>query len=318
MMAATREPHLIDRLPPVRGTLTADAPLARYVWFRVGGPADVLFQPADADDLAAFLASVPADVPVTVIGTGSNVLIRDGGVDGVVVRLGKAFSAIAVEGKSVRAGAGATDPNVAKAARDAGLAGLAFLSGVPGAVGGAVRMNAGAYGHEIKDVFVSATAVDRNGTIHTLGPGDLGFSYRHSDLADDWIVTDAVFRGTPGERTAIAAEMDRIQAAREETQPIRTRTGGSTFKNPPGAKAWELVDAAGCRGLAVGGARVSEKHTNFLVNEGGASARDIESLGEEVRRRVAADSGVVLDWEIKRIGRPPAGTPSAIDKETAS
>jgi UDP-N-acetylenolpyruvoylglucosamine reductase len=272
MMAATRTPTLIERLPAVRGALTADAPLARYVWFRTGGPAEVLFQPADAEDLAAFLAAKPVDTPVTVLGTGSNLLIRDGGVDGVVIRLGRPFAQVRVDGNAVVAGGAAQDANVAKAARDAGLAGLAFLSGIPGTVGGAVKMNAGAYGTDVGDVLASATVLSGDGTLRRLNADALGFAYRHSNLPDAAVVVEAAFNGAPGDRAAIAADMARIQAAREDTQPIRTRTGGSTFKNPPDAKAWELIDAAGCRGLAMGRARVSEKHTNFLVNEGGATA----------------------------------------------
>jgi UDP-N-acetylmuramate dehydrogenase len=276
-------------------------------WFRVGGPAEVLFRPADRDDLAAFLADKPDDVPVTVIGVGSNLLIRDGGVPGVVIRLGRGFSEISVipgESPRVVAGAGALDVTVAMTARDAGVSGLAFLSGIPGTIGGALRMNAGAYGLEMKDVTETADALDGKGGLHRLSLADLGLSYRHSAVAEDWIFLSAVLHGSTGDPAVIAAEIAEIQAQRESSQPIRTRTGGSTFANPPGAKAWELIDRAGCRGLKRGGAMVSEKHCNFLVNTGEATAEDIESLGEEVRRRVERHSGVVLEWEIRRIGIP--------------
>lgn len=316
MMAAERALRLIDRLPAVRGRLRADVPLARYTWFRVGGPAEVLFEPADADDLAAFLAARPDGVPVTVLGVGSNLLIRDGGIPGVVVRLGRAFATCAVAGTCLRVGAGATCPNVAKAARDAALAGLEFLSGVPGSLGGAVRMNAGAYGSEIAAVFVSAAALDARGGRHAVGGETMDFAYRHSALAEDWIVVEATLAGRPDDAAAIAARMDDIQARREATQPIRTRTGGSTFTNPPGARAWELIDRAGCRGLRRGGAVVSEKHCNFLVNAGGASAADLEGLGEEVRRRVFETTGHRLEWEIRRIGVPAALRPTVVAEGT--
>jgi len=315
MMAAERALRLIDRLPAVRGRLRADVPLARYTWFRVGGPAEVLFEPADADDLAAFLAARPAGVPVTVLGVGSNLLIRDGGVPGIVVRLGRTFAACAVEGTTLRVGAGATCPNVSKAARDAALAGLEFLSGVPGSLGGAARMNAGAYGSEIAAVFVSAVALDARGGRHALGGEAMHFAYRHSALAEDWIVVEATLAGRPDDAAAIAARMDDIQARREATQPIRTRTGGSTFTNPPGARAWELIDRAGCRGLRRGGAVVSEKHCNFLVNTGGASAADLEGLGEEVRRRVLDATGQRLEWEIRRIGVPASSRPTVVAED---
>ncbi len=306
MMAALRHTHLIERLPVVRGRLRADVALARYTWFRVGGPAEVLFEPADGDDLAHLLAGRPAGVAVTVLGVGSNLLIRDGGIPGIVVRLGRAFAKTRVEGTLLRTGAGATCPNVAKAARDAGLAGLEFLTGVPGSIGGAVRMNAGAYGGEIAAVFASATAIDGQGERHALDVGAMDFAYRHSALAEDWIVVEATLAGQPGDPAAIAARMEDVQARREETQPIRTRTGGSTFTNPSGMRAWELIDRAGCRGLRRGGAIVSEKHCNFLINTGGASAADLEGLGEEVRRRVFDATGCRLEWEIRRIGVPAA------------
>lgn len=306
MTAAALSPtsSLLDRLPPVRGRLTADAPLAGVTWFRVGGAAEVMFRPADADDLAAFLAGVPADVPVTVIGVASNLLVRDGGVPGVVIRLGRGFADITADGETVTAGAAALDLNVAKVACGADLGGLEFLSGIPGTIGGALRMNAGAYGREIRDVLVSATAIGRGGRVHTFGLEDMGFTYRHCALPPDLIFTGAVLRGTPDSLDAVAARMDEIQAKRSDSQPVRSRTGGSTFKNPAGGRrAWELIDAAGCRGLRIGDAQVSEMHCNFLLNLGNATAAELEALGEEVRRRVLETSGVALDWEIKRIGK---------------
>ena len=304
MAASSRAPHLIDRLPKVRGRLTADAPLAQVTWFRVGGPAEVLFRPADVDDLSAFLAAKPADVPVTVIGVASNLLVRDGGIKGVVIRLGRGFVEIAAEGESIAAGAGALDLNVAITAREAGIAGLEFLSGIPGTVGGGLRMNAGAYGREFKDVLHSAVALDPHGTRRELALSDLDLSYRHCGLPEDWIFIAARFAGRKGDPLAIARRMNEIQSAREESQPIRSRTGGSTFANPPGRKAWALIDQAGCRGLSRGGAMVSEKHANFLINTGDASAADLEALGEEVRARVKDREGVALEWEIKRVGVP--------------
>jgi UDP-N-acetylmuramate dehydrogenase len=301
------EGRLVDRLPPVRGRLTENAPLAPVTWFRVGGAAEVMFRPADTDDLAAILAAKPADVPVTVIGVASNLLVRDGGVPGIVVRLGRGFVDVAVEGTTVRAGAGALDLNVALACRDAGVAGLEFLSGIPGTIGGALRMNAGAYGGETKDRVVRAVALDPAGKRHEIAAADLGLAYRHCGLPEDWIFVEAVFEGDRGDAAAIGHRMVEIQAAREASQPIRARTGGSTFANPPGDKAWRLVDAAGCRGLRRGGAMISEKHTNFMINTGEATAADLEGLGEEVRRRVFETSGVKLDWEIRRIGRPLPG-----------
>ncbi len=297
--------HLIHRLPPVRGRLTADAPLAGITWFRVGGPAEVLFRPADPDDLAAFLAGCPADIPVTVIGVASNLLVRDGGVPGVVIRLGRGFADVAVDGALVTTGAAALDLNVALACRDAGVTGLEFLSGIPGTIGGALRMNGGAYGRELSDVVVSATALDRAGTLHRLDRDGLGLSYRHCALPEDWIFTGAVLRGETGEPAVIDRRMQEIATARADTQPVRARTGGSTFANPPGHKAWQLIDRAGCRGLTVGGAQVSEKHCNFLLNLGAATAADLENLGEEVRRRVFETSGIELRWEIRRIGTAP-------------
>jgi UDP-N-acetylmuramate dehydrogenase len=299
---------LIDRLPAVRGRLTADAPIGPLTWFRVGGPAEVLFRPADPDDLAEFLAATPRDIPVIVIGVGSNLLVRDGGILGVVIRLGRGFAEITPKAEGeVCTGAGALDLNVALTAAEAGVAGLEFLSGIPGTVGGGFRTNAGAYGSEFKDLLVSAEAVDRCGKVHRATPTELGLSYRHSEVPEDWIFTGAVFRGTPGDRAAIAERLAEIQAAREASQPIRARTGGSTFANPPGHKAWELIDRAGCRGLSLGGATVSEKHANFLINTGGATAADLEGLGEDVRRRVYDHCGIMLEWEIRRIGEPAAG-----------
>ncbi len=300
--------ELMGRLPPVRGRLTPNAAIGPMTWFRVGGPAEVLFRPVDEADLADFLKALPADVPVTVLGVGSNLLVRDGGVPGVTIRLGRGFAEVTAEDEQVRAGAGALDLNVALTAAEAGVAGLEFLSGVPGTIGGGLRMNAGAYGGEVKDILVEAGAVDRSGTVHRVPAAELGLSYRHSDAPNDWIFTGAVLRGRRGDPAEIAARMDEIKAAREASQPIRTRTGGSTFANPPGDSAWRLIDAAGCRGLTRGGATVSEKHTNFLINTGNASAADIEGLGEEVRRRVHAQFGVVLEWEIRHVGRHAAGS----------
>ncbi len=315
-MMPVRKPvgSLLERLPPVRGRYAENVPLAPITWFRVGGPAAVMFRPADVDDLAAFVAAKPADVPVTVLGVGSNLLIRDGGIRGVVVRLGRAFADILVDGDVIVAGAGALDVNVARVALDAGIGGLEFLSGIPGTVGGALRMNAGAYGAEFKDVLVTARAVDDDGRVRVLQPADLGFAYRRCAVPADWIFVDAVLRGSPDDRRAIGRRMEAIRAARESTQPIRSRTGGSTFANPPGAKAWELIDRAGCRGLAIGGAKASEQHCNFLVNTGDATAADLERLGEEVRRRVLVATGVTLAWEIHRVGvaaedRPREVTP---------
>jgi UDP-N-acetylmuramate dehydrogenase len=294
-------PELTAAAPKLRGRLLANQPLADITWFRVGGPAQVLFTPADEEDLAYFLASVP-DQPVNVIGLGSNLIVRDGGVPGVVIRLARGFNEVKVEGEVVVAGTAVPDVKVARAAADAGLSGLAFYRGVPGAIGGALRMNAGAYGGETKDVLVEARAVDRAGKVHVLSNAEMGFSYRHSTPPDEFIFTRAVYRGTPGDAALIAAEMENITERREATQPIKSRTGGSTFKNPPGHKAWQLIDTAGCRGLVVGDAQVSELHCNFLINRGNASAADVEGLGEKVRRRVKENSGIELEWEIKRIG----------------
>jgi UDP-N-acetylmuramate dehydrogenase len=301
MALATSTPHLIDRLPRPRGRLTADAALGPQTWFRAGGAAEVLFRPADVEDLATFMAGLPSDVPVTVLGVGSNILVRDGGVKGVVIRLLRGFTGISVEGHEIVAGAGALDLNVALTARDHGLAGLEFLSGIPGTIGGALRMNAGAYEGDLAQVFVSAEAVDRAGKVHAVAADAMGFSYRHSEAPADWIFTAARLRATPGDQLAIARRIAEIDAARTVSQP-RSRTGGSTFVNPPGRKAWQLIDQAGCRGLRIGAAQVSEKHCNFLINLGEATAGDIEGLGEEVRRRVQEKTGVQLEWEIRRIG----------------
>jgi UDP-N-acetylmuramate dehydrogenase len=295
-------------LPPVRGSITRDALLKDLVWFRAGGPAEVLFRPADADDLAAFIAARPADLRVSVIGVGSNLLVRDGGIPGAVVRLSSAFGKVETfvgeeGGLRVRAGAAALDGAVARAAADAGIAGLEFLRGVPGTIGGALKMNAGCYGREIKDIFVEATAIDGKGNKIALSAADMTFEYRKAKGAsDDLIFIEAVFEGTKDDPAAIRARMEELSANREASQPIKSKTGGSTFKNPPGHKAWQLVDEAGCRGLKIGGAQVSEKHTNFLINTGDATASDLEALGEEVRKRVLEKSGVTLEWEIKRVG----------------
>ena len=291
-----------------RGRLTPQAPLAPLVWFKTGGAAQWLFEPADARDLADYLRVLAPDVPVMALGLGSNLIVRDGGVPGVVVRLGKSFAGVrAVDAVTLDCGGGASGVLVSSSARDQGIAGLEFLRSIPGTVGGFVRMNGGAYGREVKDVLVDCDVVLRSGEAVTLSCADLGYAYRHSDLAEGAIVVAARFRGVPGEPAAIQAEMDRIAAAREASQPLRTRTGGSTFKNPPGHKAWELVDRAGCRGLALGGAQVSEKHTNFLINTGDATSAEIEALGELVRDKVRAMNGVDLQWEIKRVGNQASG-----------
>jgi len=292
-----------DMLPPVRGSLVRGAPLKDLVWFRAGGPAEVLFRPADAEDLADFLAARPQDLRVSVIGVGSNLLVRDGGIPGAVVRLSSAFGKIETDGTRVRAGAAALDGAVARAAADAGIAGLEFLRGVPGTIGGALKMNAGCYGKELKDVFVEATAIDGKGNKVRLSAADMAFEYRKArGAADDLIFIEAVLEGTRDEPGAIRARMEELSANREASQPIKSKTGGSTFKNPPGHKAWALIDEAGCRGLKIGAAQVSEKHTNFLINTGETTAAELEALGEEVRKRVKDKSGITLEWEIKRVG----------------
>jgi UDP-N-acetylmuramate dehydrogenase len=307
MMTAPRAPDFLATLPPTRGRIAADAPLAPFTWFRAGG----LLRPADAADLSAFLAALPHTVPVHVLGACSNLIVRDGGLLGVTIRLARGFNAITVEPDGVVAGAAALDATVAEHAAAAGLAGLEFLCGVPGSIGGAVAMNAGAYGGDISSVFDWAEIVTRSGEIVRLNDSALGFAYRHANLPPDGVVVRARLRATPGDKATIAARMAEIRTAREASQPVRARTGGSTFRNPDGMKAWELIDAAGCRGLARGGAQVSEKHTNFLINTGDATSADLEGLGEEVRRRVFAASGIRLEWEIKRIGIP-AAKPEAV------
>ena len=289
-------------LPALRGQATAGGALADFIWFRTGGPAEWLVRPADVADLAAFMAALDPAMAVFPIGVGSNLIVRDGGVPGVTVRLPKSFAKVAVEGDLVRAGGAAMGISVASGARDAGISGLEFLRGIPGTVGGAVRMNAGAYGRDVSDILVAYTVVTRDGDVRELPASALDYRYRHSALPEGAVVVEAVFRGTLGDPAMIGAEMDRIAAEREASQPLRSRTGGSTFKNPPGERAWALVDRAGCRGLTRGGAQVSEKHCNFLLNLGGASSADIEALGEDVRARVLAETGVALEWEIQRVG----------------
>lgn len=301
---------LQSAMPELRGKLSANASLADVTWFRVGGPAQVMFIPADEADLAYFRKHLPRDVPMYVIGLGSNLLVRDGGVPGVVVRLGRGFGEIKIEdGGRLRAGTAVPDVKVARAAAEAGIRGLAFYRGIPGSIGGALRMNAGAHGHETKDCLVGARAIDPAGTVHVLSLADMGFTYRHSAIPSDWIFTDATFEGQPGDPGEILKEMDAVAEYREKNQPIKERTGGSTFKNPPGNSAWKLIDQAGCRGLRVGGAKVSEMHCNFLINDKQATGEDVETLGETVRARVGATSGVTLDWEIIRLGVPKPGRP---------
>jgi UDP-N-acetylmuramate dehydrogenase len=297
--------ELLKHLPEVRGRLEADAPLADLTWFRVGGPAEVLFTPADEADLAGFLQATPRHVPVYPIGVGSNMLIRDGGVKGVVIRLGRGFGDISVEnGYRVRVGTAVPDVRAARFAADNGIDGLTFLRGIPGTIGGALRMNGGAYGGETRDVLIEARAVDREGKIRVLSNADMKYSYRHCGAPEDLVFTQALLQGKPGVTEDILAAMDKITASREATQPVKSRTGGSTFKNPPNNKSWQLIDQAGMRGFAIGPAKVSELHCNFLINEGGATAAQIEELGETIRKRVKDSSGIDLDWEIKRIGIP--------------
>lgn len=296
--------RFLDRLPPVRGRLRAEVPLAPRTWLRVGGPAQAVFEPADLDDLVAFLRDRPGDVPVTPIGVASNLLVRDGGIAGVVLRLSGPLAGVEVRGDRLVVGGGASDRNIAVHALKAGLAGLEFFIGIPGTLGGAVRMNAGAFGGESAEVVEHITALDPQGSLHELSRADLGFAYRRSALPEGWIVVSARLKAVPGDADAIGRRMTAIKAEREAGQPLRVATGGSTFKNPPGEKAWRLIDAAGCRGLRQGAAMVSEKHCNFLINTGGASAADIETLGERVRARVREHSGIELEWEIHRVGRP--------------
>ena len=312
-MAAREQQSLIDRLPAVRGSYKLDAPLSKITWFRVGGPAQVLFAPRDEEDLSSFLQTLPEDIPVTVMGVGSNLLVRDGGIEGVVIKLGAAFAKVEIlEDHRVRAGAAAFDVAVAKKAMEASIAGLEFFRGIPGTIGGALRMNAGAYQRETKDVLIQAVGYDRSGKKVEFNQKDMGFSYRHSSAPDDVLFVSALFQGVKGDRAEIASRMEGITEARESSQPVRERTGGSTFKNPGtdesgGRKAWQLIDAAGCRGVSIGDAQVSEQHCNFLINRGSASAKDLEQLGEKVRSEVAKSTGINLEWEIRRIGRPLDG-----------
>jgi len=295
-------PAIKRGIPDLRGRLMSNQSLAELTWFRVGGPAQLLFMPEDEADLSYFLKNLPAEIVVTVIGLGSNLIVRDGGVEGAVIRLGRGFNEIAIEGTRIRAGAAVPDVKIARSAHEAGIAGLSFLRGIPGGIGGALRMNGGAYGRETKDALVEARAVDRQGRIHEVTNADMHYAYRHCGAPDAYIFTQALFAGTRGDPATIAVEMEKITEAREATQPVKSRTGGSTFKNPPGHKAWQLIDSAGCRGLRIGNAQVSEMHCNFLINLGNATAADIETLGETVRQRVKDKSGVDLEWEIKRIG----------------
>lgn len=307
-MTTTLADELKAKIPGLRGRLIANASLADITWFRVGGPAEVLFTPADEADLALFLQHLDPAIPVFVIGLGSNLLVRDGGVPGIVIRLGRGFGDVKAEpGHRVRAGTAAPDVRVARVAAEAGIAGLAFYRGIPGSIGGALRMNAGAHGSETKDVLIAARAVDRQGTIHGLSLADMKFTYRHCGIPGDWIFTEALYQGTPGDPAEILAAMDEVATYREKNQPIKERTGGSTFKNPPGNSAWKLVDAAGMRGFRVGGAKVSEMHCNFLINDANATGEDVETLGETVRARVKATSGITLEWEIIRLGRAKDG-----------
>src|SRR5208282_3525098 len=294
-------PVVKNSMADLHGRLIANQSLKELTWFRVGGPAQLLFMPEDEADLSYFLSNLPGKIAVTVVGLGSNLIVRDGGVPGVVIRLGRGFGDVAVEGTRIRAGAAVPDVKIARAAQEAGITGLSFLRGIPGAVGGALRMNGGAYGRETKDALVEARAVDRQGRVHVLSNGDMGYAYRHCGAPADYIFTQALFAGERGDPAVIAAEMEKITESREATQPVKSRTGGSTFTNPPGRKAWQLIDAAGCRGLRIGGAQVSDMHCNFLINLGNATAADIESLGETVRRRVKENSGIELEWEIERI-----------------
>ena len=303
-------PELTDALPELRGTLSAGTQRSELTWFRVGGPAQVLYRPADEADLAYFLKNIDPDLPVNVIGLGSNSLVRDGGVNGIVIRLARGFSQVVAEpGHRLRAGAAVPDVKVARAAAEAGISGLAFYRGIPGCIGGALRMNAGAHGCETKDVLIEARAVDRQGNVHVVSLAQMGLTYRHSSVPNDWIFTEAHYQGSEGVPDEIQAQMTEVADYRETHQPTRERTGGSTFKNPPGESAWQLVDAAGLRGFRVGGACVSEKHCNFLINDRDATGEDIETLGETIRARVRAKSGIDLQWEIKRIGEPLPGRP---------
>lgn len=297
--------ELKDLMPELRGRLSANSKLSGVTWFRVGGPAQILFSPQDEEDLAYFLQNVPKELPILVIGLGSNLLVRDGGIPGIVIRLGRGFNHIEpLDNYQIKAGAAVPDLRLAKAAAEAEISGLAFMSGIPGGVGGALRMNGGAHGSETKDVLLSARAIDAEGTIHTLTNEQMGFSYRHCSIPEDWIFTEAVFQGSPGSKDEIKKDIEEVAEYRKQHQPIKGRTGGSTFKNPEGNSAWKLIDAAGCRGLRVGGAQVSEMHCNFLLNVEDATAEDLETLGETVRARVKETSGIELHWEIRRLGVP--------------
>lgn len=311
MSVANLSSRLAAEMPNLRGRLLGNVPLADITWFRVGGPAEVLFTPADEADLAYFLARLPADIATCVVGLGSNLLVRDGGVPGVVIRLGRGFADTRIEAEHrLRAGAAVPDVKLARAAADAAISGLAFYRGIPGSIGGALRMNAGAHGRETGEVLLEARAVDRQGNIHVLPAADLKLSYRHCGVPDDWIFTAALYQGQPGAAAEILKQMAEVADYREANQPIKQRTGGSTFKNPPGASAWKLIDQAGCRGLRVGGAQVSQMHCNFLINDQAATAEDLERLGETVRAQVVAHCGVTLQWEIIRLGVARHGQPT--------
>lgn len=295
--------ELINELPVVRGRYVPNADLGAQTWFRTGGTAEVLYKPEDLADLVFFLKNKPSDIPVRALGIGSNVLVRDSVIPGVVIKLGRGFSNVVVQGNLLEVSAGMLDRNIAMVARDWGLSGLEFLTTIPGNLGGALRMNAGCYGREMKDIVKSAMVIDPKGIIRRFTPQQLGMTYRHCNLPEDWIFVGATLEGTPGDKTEISRIMDEMIQQRDETQPTQVKTGGSTFANPPGHKAWELIDKAGCRGLTIGGAMMSEKHCNFMINTGTATPKDLESLGEEVRRRVFATTGVVLEWEIQRLGK---------------
>ncbi len=298
------ETDILLHMPQLRGRLRANAALAKVNWFQVGGEAQFLFKPEDADDLAYFIAHKPTDMPVTVLGVGSNLLVRDGGIDGIVIRLGRGFADCSAQGDRLVVGAGCLNANAVAVAQENGIGGLEFLSGIPGTIGGALAMNAGAYGTETKDILIEVEAIDPQGNLRMLSPEKMQYGYRHCGLPEGWIFTRAILQGKMEDASVIAARIEKIARERTDTQPIRSRTGGSTFKNPAEAKAWQLIDAAGCRGLKIGGAEMSQQHCNFMINTGNATAQDLETLGEEVRRRVQDSSGVLLEWEIKRIGRP--------------
>lgn len=298
----TQSADILSRLPITRGRMRAEAELSKATWFQTGGNAEALFRPDDAEDLADFLRNVPADIPLTILGVGSNLLVRDGGIEGVVIRLGRGFTTCYTQGDRLVVGAGCLNANATVIAQQYGIGGLEFLSGIPGTIGGALAMNAGAYGNETANILVEAEALDPKGIKHTLKPKDMNYSYRHCGLPEGWIFTQAILQGKAEKPEKIAASMEKIASERSTTQPVRSRTGGSTFKNPPGHKAWKLIDEAGCRGMKVGGAQISELHCNFMINTGTATSQDLETLGEKVRERVKATSGITLEWEIKRIG----------------